>query len=60
MFTHRDHVSTVRRTWYTIWNKALPEAGLQSADAPEFERYGAAFDPRTGEGGFEIWIPIKM
>jgi AraC family transcriptional regulator len=59
VFAHRDHVSTVRRTWYTIWNKALPEAGLQIADAPEFERYDEKFDPRTGEGGFEIWIPIK-
>ena len=24
-----------------------------------FERYGADFDPATGNGGLEIWIPIK-
>jgi AraC family transcriptional regulator len=29
------------------------------AEAPEFERYGAEFDARSGNGGFEIWIPIK-
>jgi AraC family transcriptional regulator len=59
VFTHRDHVSTVRQTWYTIWNKWLPESGHQAAEGPEFERYGKEFDPRTGSGGFEIWIPIK-
>ncbi|TIN58627.1 MAG: AraC family transcriptional regulator, partial [Mesorhizobium sp.] len=29
------------------------------ADAPEFERYGPEFDPRSGKGGLEIWIPVK-
>jgi AraC family transcriptional regulator len=59
VFIHADHVSTVRRTVATIWNKWLPESGLEVADAPNFERYGEAFDGRTGLGGFEIWIPIK-
>lgn len=60
VFTHADHVSTVRRTVATIWNKWLPESGHEVADAPNFERYGEAFDGRTGLGGFEIWIPIKV
>ncbi len=59
VFTHRDHISTIRRVWFTIFDKWLPESGFQVAEAPEFERYGAEFDPRTGNGGFEIWIPIK-
>jgi AraC family transcriptional regulator len=29
------------------------------ADAPNFERYGPDFDPRTGTGVVEIWVPIK-
>ena len=24
-----------------------------------FERYGEAFDPQTGTGGIEVWLPIK-
>ncbi len=28
VFTHRGHISTIRRTAYTIWNKYLPESGL--------------------------------
>jgi len=59
VFTHRDHVSTVRGASKTIWSKWLPESGHEIADAPFFERYGETFDPRTGAGGFELWIPLK-
>jgi AraC family transcriptional regulator len=59
IFSHREHVSTIRRTVNTIWNQWLPASGLAVADAPNFERYDATFDPLTGNGGFEIWIPVK-
>jgi AraC family transcriptional regulator len=59
VFTHRDHISTIRRTVHTIWSQWLPESGHQVADAPDFERYDESFDPHTGTGGLEIWIPIK-
>jgi AraC family transcriptional regulator len=59
VFSHREHVSTVRRTWKTIVTVWLPQSGYEMADAPDFERYGEAFDAETGEGGFEIWVPLK-
>jgi len=59
IFTHRDHISTIRRTVNTIWNHWLPASGFQIADAPNFERYDENFDPNTGNGGLEIWVPIK-
>jgi AraC family transcriptional regulator len=59
VFSHRDHISTIRRTTNTIWNKWLPASGHEIADAPEFERYGPDFDPRSGNGGLEIWVPIR-
>src|SRR5467141_796537 len=59
VFTHRDHISTIRRTVNTIWNHWLPASGLKVADAPNFERYDENFDPLTGNGGLEIWIPVK-
>lgn len=59
VFAHRDHVSTIRRTWNTIYTKWLPESGHRVVDAPEFERYAADFDSRSGVGGIEIWIPIQ-
>jgi AraC family transcriptional regulator len=58
VFTHRDHVSTLRRTVGTIWNKWLPESGREAADAPDFERY-QDFDPERGTGTIEIWVPLK-
>jgi AraC family transcriptional regulator len=58
VFSHRDHVSSIRRTVNTIWNRWLPESGLKLADAPTFERYDQNFDPATGNGGLEIWVPV--
>jgi AraC family transcriptional regulator len=59
VFSHHDHVSTVRGTFMAIFNDWLPKSGYRMADAPLFERYDERFDPRTGTGGFEIWIPLK-
>jgi len=59
VFHHGDHISTIRRTWFTIWNKWLPESGNELAHGPAFELYGENFDPKTGMGGFEIWLPVK-
>jgi AraC family transcriptional regulator len=59
VFTHRDHVSTIRRTFDAIWNEWLPASGVKAADAPIFERYGENFDPLTGNDGIEIWVPVK-
>lgn len=59
VFSHREHISTLRRTYFTIFNKWLPESEYRVVEAPELERYGNEFDPRTGNGGFEIWVPVK-
>jgi AraC family transcriptional regulator len=58
VFFHRDHISTIRRTWFTIY-KWLPESGHEVAEGPEFELYGENFNPATGMGGVEIWVPLK-
>ena len=59
VFTHAEHISTIRRTINTVWNHWLPSSGLKAADAPNFERYDENFDPATGNGGLEIWIPVR-
>jgi AraC family transcriptional regulator len=59
VFTHAEHISTIRRTVNTIWNHWLPISGMKAADAPSFERYDENFDPATGNGGLEIWVPVK-
>ncbi len=59
VFTHRDHISTMRSTVYTIWNKWLPASGVELADAPNFERYTEEFNPEAGTGVVEIWLPVR-
>ncbi len=59
VFTHAGHIATIRGTWNSIWNEWMPTSGHERADAPDFERYGENFDPLTGHGGLEIWIPVK-
>jgi AraC family transcriptional regulator len=59
VFTHTEHVSTVKATFMAIFNNWLPNSGFRSADAAVFERYDERFDARTGMGGFEIWVPVK-
>ena len=59
VFTHSEHISTIRRTVGTIWNHWLPASGMKAADAPNFERYDENFDPVTGNGGLEIWVPVR-
>ncbi len=60
VFAHRDHVSSIGTTWQAIWNHGLADAALEAVDGPTLERYGATFDARTGNGGFEIWVPVKV
>ncbi|MGA2290224.1 AraC family transcriptional regulator [Bradyrhizobium sp.] len=59
VFAHRDHISSIRRTINAIWNHWLPASGLKAADAANFERYDESFDPLTGNGGLEIWVPVR-
>ena len=59
VFHHAEHVSTIRRTMHAIYTQWLPASDYDPDDAPFFERYGPEFDPRTGEGGLEAWIPVK-
>jgi AraC family transcriptional regulator len=63
VFTHREHVSTLWQTCDSI-GKWLPHSGYEHTDpvagAPDFfERYGEDFNPQTGTGGMEVWVPIK-
>lgn len=59
VFTHSDHIATIRSTWTTIWNKWLPDSGREVEDAPHFELYGEDFDSVAGRGPVEIWLPLK-
>jgi len=62
VFAHGDHVSKLHITCDRIaeW---LPTSGYEAAKTPGapdfFERYSEEFNPSTGMGGMEVWVPIK-
>lgn len=58
VFQHDGHVSDIRRTWSAIFEEWFPKADCKLVDAPQLERYGEGFDPQTGMGDIEIWIPV--
>ena len=58
VFRHDGHISTIRMTWAAIFDHWLPAADVVRAEAPDFEWYSADFNPMTGAGYVEIWIPV--
>jgi AraC family transcriptional regulator len=62
VFPHREHVWKLHITCDMI-SKWLPTSGYEAAKAagaPDFfERYSEEFNPSTGMGGVEVWVPIK-
>jgi len=59
VFSHAGHISEIQSVWRTIWAEWAPERVKKLTDAPFFERYPEAFDPVSGTGGFEIWLPLE-
>jgi predicted transcriptional regulator YdeE len=59
VFAHSGHVSAIPKTIDRVWSKWVPDCSLKIADAPCFERYTSEFNPGTGMGGMEIWIPLE-
>jgi AraC family transcriptional regulator len=59
VFTHEGHISAIGETWDCIWDEWMPASQLQHrVGAYELERYDERWNPSTGEGPVEIWIPV--
>lgn len=58
-FAHADHVAGIRSTFSAIFSTWFPQSNCKPAEAPTIEYYGPNFNPMTGLGGLEIWIPIQ-
>ena len=59
VFWHEGHVSTLGSSWQIIAEEWLPNSDYVDAETPAFELYDQRFDPETGNGGAEIWFPVK-
>jgi AraC family transcriptional regulator len=60
IFHHGGHITDIHAIMRAIFSDWLPASGHQAAAAPLFERYGPEFDSRTGAGGFDIYVPLKV
>lgn len=58
VFTHRGHISSIKDTWQTAMSW-IPNAQWVDGETPSFELYDERYDPATGIGIVELWIPIK-
>ncbi len=63
IFEHRGSVSSICNTIDFAFDQWLPQSGYQHQATQEnalhfFERYGEKFDPSTGTGDIEIWLPL--
>ena len=59
VFRHDEHVAKIGATYSAIWNQWLPDHNRIAADGASIERHRETFDPRTGLGGVDIWIPLR-
>jgi AraC family transcriptional regulator len=59
VFRHDAHVATLSQTYSAIFNEWLPAHGRRAANGPTIEHHRETFDPRTGLGGVDIWIPLE-
>lgn len=59
VFLHHGHVSGIKGTFDAIWRDWLPKKGWKASEGPSFERYDERFDPQSGTGTVEIWVPLK-
>ena len=58
VFKHSGHVIGLHRSHYTIMNDWAPKSDFVIASVPNFELYHRDFDPETGLGTIEIWMPL--
>jgi AraC family transcriptional regulator len=58
VFTHAGHISRMGDTVKQIWGVWLPQSRHRHVSRPDFESYDARWDPATGLGEIDIYVPI--
>jgi AraC family transcriptional regulator len=52
------HISTMNDAWGEVMGHWMAQPGCTPREGPSMEYYPPAFDGMTGEGGYEIWMPV--
>ncbi len=57
-FTTSGHISTMQNAWAEVMGHWLGQPGCVPRPGPSIEYYPPGFNGMTGNGGFEIWMPV--
>jgi AraC family transcriptional regulator len=57
-FATKAHISAMQDMWGEIYRDWMGQDRLTPRDGPSTEFYPVEFDGQTGEGGYEIWLPV--
>jgi AraC family transcriptional regulator len=58
VFTHNGHISRLPDTVKQVWGHWLPSSRYTHVPTPDFELYDERWDPETGDGEIDIYVPI--
>ena len=58
-FATQGHITTISMVWAEVYNDWLSRPAFRPRQGPSVEYYPAAFDAETGNGGFEVWVPVE-
>lgn len=58
VWTHHGSLATFPDTMKQIFGRWLAESKLPHASAPDFEWYDERFDPETGSGEIDVYVPL--
>ena len=57
-FATRANPSTMQAAWEELFQHWMRQPGLAWRAGPAVEYYPPSFNGATGEGGYELWIPL--
>jgi AraC family transcriptional regulator len=58
VFTHTGHISRLPDTVKQVWGHWLPSSPYRHVPTPDFELYDERWDPATGDGDIDVFVPI--
>lgn len=58
VFSIKDNISAIQAAWAGVWKTWFPSSRYAAGNAPPFEKYDEKFNPKTGAGGYELWVSV--
>jgi len=58
-FRVADGIDQMQAVWAEVFGHWLKQPDWRSRPGPSVEYYPPAFNGETGQGGYEIWVPIE-